>query len=83
MASEHKIEYKKKKIDYRAFRNPKKEIKRPNIRLIETYLDFVSDPEISSDDLCDRLNRVFWEVIQYRNLKVINEEEKKNGSKNH
>ena len=81
MASEYNIEYDKEKIGYSAFRNPKNEVKRPNIRLIETYLDFVSDPEISSDDLCDRLNRVFWEVIQYRNLKVINEEEKKTGVK--
>ncbi len=81
MASEHNIEYDKEKIDYKAFVNSNNEIKRPNIRLIETYLDFVVDPEISSDDLYDRLNRVFWEVIQYRNLEVINEEEKQTGVK--
>jgi len=81
MASEHNIEYIKEKIDYNAFRNPKNEIKRPNIELIETYLDFLSNPEISPDDLYDRLNRVYLEVIQYRFVDVISIEEKETGVK--
>ena len=81
MASEHNIEYISEKIDYNAFRNPKNEIKRPNIELIETYLDFLNNPEISPDDLYDRLNRVYLEVIQYRYLEVISIEEKETGVK--
>ncbi|GAH47498.1 unnamed protein product, partial [marine sediment metagenome] len=49
MASEHNIEYKRKKINYKAFNNTEEKIKRPNIRLIETYLDFVNEPSLVND----------------------------------
>ncbi|KKM84923.1 hypothetical protein LCGC14_1294270 [marine sediment metagenome] len=55
--------------------------RRPNIRLIESYLEFFSDSEITSEDLDDRLRRVNFEVYSYNNLKDISEEEKDFGVK--
>ncbi len=54
---------------------------RPNIRVVELYLDFLSDSEITSDDLEDRLRRVSFEVYSYNNFKDISEEEKDIGVK--
>lgn len=56
-------------------------LRRPNIKLIETYLEFINNSEISSEDLYDRFNRIYWEVSQYRNLKEISEEEEEIGLK--
>ena len=55
--------------------------RRPNVELLKLYLDFFGDPEMSSDDLHDRLRRARVEVVSYRTLEDINEDEKSVGIK--
>ncbi len=59
----------------------REELRRPNIKLIETYLEFINDSEISSEDLYDRFNHIYLEVHRYINLRNINEEERELGVK--
>ncbi len=57
------------------------EPRRPNLKVIETYLGFLDDPEMSTEDLHDRFRTISWEVYSYSNLKDINKEEKEIGEK--
>ena len=57
------------------------EPRRPNLKVIETYLGFLDDPEMSTEDLHDRFRKISWEVYSYTNLKDINKEEKEIGDK--
>jgi len=67
------------KKDYEDIYITTEKLKRPNTELIKTYLEFINDSEISSEDLYDRLRVIYLEVLRYANLKKINEDEKNLG----
>ncbi|MHA2008201.1 MAG: HNH endonuclease [Promethearchaeota archaeon] len=67
--------------DYEEIYDAEEETRRPNIKLLEIYLAFFKDSEISSEDLYDRLRRASFEADVYRNLKDMNEDEKEIGIK--
>lgn len=59
----------------------REKMRRPNTKLIETYLEFIYDLEISSENLYDRYRRIYLEVLKYSNLSEFKEEEKNVGVK--
>ena len=60
---------------------PEEEPKRPNIKVIETYLGFLDDSEMSSEDLHDRFRMINLEAIKYSYLKDLSKEEKEVGDR--
>ncbi len=56
------------------------EPRRPNLEVIETYLGFLDDPEMSTEDIHDRFRKISWEAYKFSFLVDISQEEKEAGA---
>ncbi len=59
----------------------KNHIIRPKMEVIEATLKFINNPDISSEDLYDRLRPLVLQVYKYYDIEKVNEEEDKMGEK--